>query len=79
MSVRVIYECPNVSLSSGLIRGCFGAALGFKTGENETFLRIYGFEGEAGRRGRARRGTGNQNVAGNDLTEIWSLGYDSTL
>ena len=24
-----------VSLSSGLIRGCFGAALGFKTEENE--------------------------------------------
>ena len=53
-----------MSLSSGLVRGCFGAALGFKTGENETFLRIYGFEGEAGRRGRARHGPANQNIAG---------------
>ena len=51
MSVRVIYECPNVSLSSGLIRGCFGAALGLNTEENENVLRIYGFEGEAGRKG----------------------------
>ena len=34
-----------MSLSSGLIKGCFGAALGFKTEENENVLRIYGFEG----------------------------------
>ena len=40
-----------MSLSSGLIRGCFGAALGLNTEENENVLRIYGFEGEAGRKG----------------------------
>ena len=38
-----------MSLLSGLIRGCFGAALGFKTEENENVVRIYGFEGEPGR------------------------------
>ena len=56
--------CPIVSLSSGLIRGCSGAALGCKTEENKTFLRIYGFEGEPGGRGRSRRASENQNVAG---------------
>ena len=39
-------------------QGCSGAALvqlsGFKTGENKTSLRIYGFEGEAGGRGEVR-------------------------
>ena len=40
-----------MSLSSGLMRGCFGAALGFKTGENKKVLRIYGFEGELGQEG----------------------------
>ena len=40
-----------MSLSSGLIRGCSGASLGFKTEENENVLRIYGFEGEPGGRG----------------------------
>ena len=40
-----------MSLSSGLIKGCFGAALGFKTEENENVLRFYGFEGESGGRG----------------------------
>ena len=40
-----------MSLSSGLIRGCSGAALGFKTEENENVLRIYGFEGEPGGEG----------------------------
>ena len=41
-----------------------GAALGFKTGENKKVLRIYGFEGEPGGRGRCGRGSANQNVAG---------------
>ena len=40
-----------MSLSSGLIKGCFGAALGSKTEENENVLRFYGFEGEAGGEG----------------------------
>ena len=40
-----------MSLSSGLIRGCSGAALGFKTEENENVLQIYKFEGEPGGRG----------------------------
>ena len=53
-----------MSPSPGLIRGCSGAALGFKTEENENVLRIYGFEGESGGRGRWRRAPPNQNVAG---------------
>ena len=53
-----------MSLSSGLIKGCFGAALGFKTEENENVLRFYGFEGESGGRGRSTRASTNQNVAG---------------
>ena len=56
--------CPIVSLSSGLIRGCSGVALGCKTEEKKRFLRIYGFEGEPGGRGRSSRATKNQNVAG---------------
>ena len=55
-----------MSLSSGLIRGCSGAALGFKTEENENVLRIYGFEGDPGGRGRSRRASANQNVAGRE-------------
>ena len=51
MSVWVVQECPIVSLSSELLRACSGAALGFKTEENKTLLRIYGFEGEPGGRG----------------------------
>ena len=47
-----------------MIRGCFGAALGLKTGENEKVLRIYGFEGETGGRGTAGHTSANQNVAG---------------
>ena len=31
-----------------------GAALGFKTEENKKVLRIYGFEGEPGRKGEVR-------------------------
>ena len=53
-----------MSLSSGLIKGCFGAALGFKIEENEKVLRIYGIEGDRGGRGAARRESTNQNVAG---------------
>ena len=53
-----------MSFSSGLIRGCFGAALGFKIEENKKGLRIYGFEGEAGGRGGCGRASANQNVAG---------------
>ncbi len=45
-------------------QGCSGTALGFKTKENKMCLRIYGFEGEAGRRGRCGRGPTNQITAG---------------
>ena len=58
------HRCPCVSPSSGLIRGCSGAALGLETEKNKTFLRIYGIEGDCGGRGAARRGSANQNVAG---------------
>ena len=58
------HRSPCVSPSSGLIRGCSGAAVGFKTEKNENILRIYGFEGESGGRGRWRRASANQNVAG---------------
>ena len=44
-------QCPCVSPSPGLLRACSGPALGFKTEENKTLLRIYGFEGEPGGRG----------------------------
>ena len=45
------YECPQVSLSSGAAHSYFGAALSSKNKEKKTILRIYGFEGEAGREG----------------------------
>ena len=64
-----------MSLSSGLIRGCSGAALGFKTEENKTFLRIYGFEGEPGGREGSGRGSNNQNVAGSNKAR-WSITRD---
>ena len=38
--------------------------MGCKIEENKTFLRIYGFEGEPGGRGRSSRASKNQNVAG---------------
>ena len=48
------YECPQVSLSSGAAHSYFGAALSSKNKEKKTILRIYGFEGEAGREGEGR-------------------------
>ena len=50
------HRSPCVSPSSGLIKGCSGAAVGFKTEKNENILRIYGFEGEPGGRGGWRHG-----------------------
>ena len=64
-----------MSLSSGMIRGCFGAAIGLKTGENEKFLQIYRFEGEPGGRGTARHGSAHQNVAGLLLGLVLLLFY----
>ena len=52
----LLQEYPRVYSSSGLLRGCPRAALGFKTEDNKTLLRIYGFEGEPGGRRRRRRG-----------------------
>ena len=43
-----------MTLSSGLIRGCFGAALGCKTEENEVF-RFTDLRGHLIYRGAARR------------------------
>ena len=45
-------------------QGLLGAALGFKTEENKKVLRIYGFEGEPGGRGRCGRASANQVTAG---------------
>ena len=61
-------------LSSGMIRGCFGAALGLKIGENENFLQIYRFEGEMGGRGTAQHGSANHNVAGRSLAVSEGIG-----
>ena len=64
-----------------LIKSCFGAALGFKTRENEKVLRIYGFEGESGGRRGWRRGSTNQIIAGGRvsvcLSDIAGLGRRS--
>ena len=48
------YERPQVSLSSGAAQSYFGAAMSSKNKEKKTILRIYGFEGEAGREGEGR-------------------------
>ena len=48
------YECSQVSLSSGAAHSYFGAALSSKNKEKKKILRIYGFEGEAGREGEGR-------------------------
>ena len=64
------YECPQVSLSSGAAHSYFGAALSSKNKEKKTILRIYGFEGEAGREGEGRTRIPESSRRRNNLATI---------